>query len=67
MHTYEPRTFTIPELAGKLTKTEMRDQLATAIWHYARRQKTWFRRDKTITWFTRDEVAKIEKHIRAEL
>jgi tRNA dimethylallyltransferase len=52
-------------LAGKLTKTELRDQLATAIWHYARRQKTWFRRDKTITWFTRDEVAKIEKHIRA--
>jgi tRNA dimethylallyltransferase len=52
-------------LAGKLTKTEMRDQLATAIWQYARRQKTWFRRDKAITWFTRDEVAKIEKHIRA--
>lgn len=54
-------------LAGKLTKTEMRDQLATAIWQYARRQKTWFRRDKSITWFTRDELQAIENHIRAEL
>ncbi len=54
-------------LAGKLTKTEMRDQLATAIWQYARRQKTWFRRDKSITWFTRDELQAIENHIRAKL
>ncbi len=28
----------------------LQEQLATAIWHYAKRQMTWFKRDKTIKW-----------------
>ncbi len=37
-------------LQGKLSKQDMLTQLETAIWHYAKRQKTWFKRDKTIRW-----------------
>ncbi len=34
--------------------------LATAIWHYAKRQITWFKRDKTIQWVENyDEAKKI--------
>jgi tRNA dimethylallyltransferase len=37
-------------LQDKLTKTEMIDKLNTEIWHYAKRQKTWFKRDENIKW-----------------
>lgn len=37
-------------LQGKLTKAEMIEKLNTEIWHYAKRQKTWFKRDKKIVW-----------------
>jgi tRNA dimethylallyltransferase len=37
-------------LQGKLTKKQMLEQLETAIWQYARRQKTWFRKNKEINW-----------------
>lgn len=37
-------------LQGKLTKQEMIEKLNTEIWHYAKRQKTWFKRDKNIVW-----------------
>lgn len=37
-------------LQGKLTKQEMTEQLNTAIWHYAKRQITWFKRDERINW-----------------
>jgi tRNA dimethylallyltransferase len=37
-------------LQGKLSKADMLSQLETAIWHYAKRQKTWFKRDSTIRW-----------------
>ncbi len=37
-------------LQGKITKQEMIEKLNTEIWHYAKRQKTWFKRDKNITW-----------------
>ncbi len=37
-------------LKGKLTREEMREQLLTAIRQYARRQMTWFKRDKEIKW-----------------
>jgi tRNA dimethylallyltransferase len=38
-------------LQGKLSLEAMKQQLATAIWHYAKRQMTWFKRDKRIQWF----------------
>jgi len=28
----------------------MIEKLNTEIWHYAKRQKTWFKRDKDIIW-----------------
>lgn len=37
-------------LQGKLTKQEMIEKLNTEIWHYAKRQKTWFKRDKNTIW-----------------
>ena len=37
-------------LQKKLTRVEMEQQLATAIKHYAKRQMTWFNRDKRIHW-----------------
>ncbi len=39
-------------LQKKINLQELREKLATEIWHYARRQMTWFRRDKRIHWIT---------------
>ena len=39
-------------LRGKLTKDEMTSQLETAIWHYAKRQMTWFKKNKEIRWIS---------------
>jgi tRNA dimethylallyltransferase len=47
-------------LKGEIPKGEMLSKLETAIWHYAKRQKTWFKKDMRIWWFTVDEVTKIE-------
>ncbi len=38
-------------LENKITKEEMIARLQTEIWQYAKRQMTWFKRDKTIKWF----------------
>lgn len=37
-------------LQGRMSKEEMLKKLETAIWQYARRQKTWFKRNKKIIW-----------------
>ena len=37
-------------LQGKLIKNEMIEKLNTEIWHFAKRQKTWFRRDQNTIW-----------------
>src|SRR3989344_1682899 len=37
-------------LQGKMTKQQMLEKLETEIWHYAKRQITWFKRDKSIIW-----------------
>jgi len=50
-------------LQGKLTKKEMIDQLSTAIWQYAKRQKTWFKRDKRVKWFALNDKKKIEREV----
>jgi len=39
-------------LQKKLTKEELQTQLKTAIWQYAKRQRTWFKKDKNIHWFS---------------
>lgn len=40
-------------LQKKITKEEMIEKLTTEIWHYAKRQRTWFKRNKEIMWITR--------------
>jgi len=42
-------------LKGELSKEEMQIQLETAIWHYAKRQMTWFKRDKEIQWLNNEQ------------
>lgn len=48
-------------LEKKITKQEMLEKLNTEIWHYAKRQITWFKRDKRINWFKPNEISKIER------
>lgn len=38
-------------LKGEMTKEEMTEKLKTEIWKYAKRQRTWFKRNKKIIWF----------------
>ncbi len=37
-------------LQGHMTKTEMIDKLNKETWQYAKRQKTWFKRDRNTIW-----------------
>ena len=39
-------------LKNEISKKEMIEKLNTKIWHYAKRQITWFKRDKEIKWFS---------------
>jgi tRNA dimethylallyltransferase len=43
-------------LKNKISKQEMIEKLNIEIWHYAKRQKTWFKRDKTIFWINPNEI-----------
>lgn len=43
-------------LKKEITKDELLKILPTKIWQYARRQRTWFRRDKNIRWLTDTET-----------
>ncbi len=47
-------------LRGKMTKNEMSEKLSTAINQYAKRQMTWFKRDKRINWFDPKDNEKIK-------
>lgn len=38
-------------LEKKISLDQLIETLSTKIWQYAKRQKTWFKRDKEITWF----------------
>lgn len=50
-------------LEKKISKIEMIEQLTNEINHYAKRQKTWFKRDSQTVWFNPNEIQKIEKFI----
>ncbi len=50
-------------LQGKMTKTEMIKKLEVAIRQYAKRQYTWFKRDKRIKWFDPKDKDDIEREI----
>lgn len=42
--------YTAEFLQDKISESEMRENLKTKIWQYAKRQRTWFKRDKRIKW-----------------
>ena len=47
-------------LQGKISKAEMLAELEKEIWRYAKRQMTWFKRDKNIRWIKNSrEVGKL--------
>jgi len=48
-------------LQKKMTKDEMLTELETKIRQYAKRQKTWFKRNKDIHWFIPTDTQKIQK------
>ncbi len=47
-------------LQGKISKEEMISELEKEIWHYAKRQMTWFKRNQKINWFKPTEIKKID-------
>ncbi len=51
-------------LTGSTTRTEMMQTVITESMQYAKRQMTWFKRDKSINWFTLDEQTKILKTVK---
>ena len=40
-------------LKGEISKEEMIEKLKREIWKYAKRQMTWFKRDKRIKWINK--------------
>jgi len=46
-------------LKGELTREDMIAKLEIEIWNFAKRQMTWFKRDKRIKWFTVEEKSEI--------
>lgn len=50
-------------LQKKLNFDDMKKKLKTEIWHYAKRQMTWFKRDKRIVWFSPQDEKDILKYI----
>lgn len=51
-------------LQDKITLDEIKEKLATEIWRYAKRQITWFKRDKRIHWFDPKQREEIKKEVR---
>ena len=50
-------------LTGKLSFDEMTKELENEIFHYAKRQMTWFKRDNRIHWFEKDDLVAVEKEV----
>lgn len=54
-------------LQKKISKEEMLQRLESEIIHFAKRQMTWFKRNKEIRWFSLDERGKIGQEVKAFL
>ncbi|MBI3074604.1 MAG: tRNA dimethylallyltransferase, partial [Parcubacteria group bacterium] len=50
-------------LQKKISKQEFAEQLETAIWRYAKRQMTWWKRDKEIRWYSPNESRDIQNAV----
>jgi tRNA dimethylallyltransferase len=48
-------------LQKKINREEMIEGLSNAIWQYAKRQDTWFKRDKKIHWFDPSKKSDLKK------
>lgn len=46
----------LPPLKLRKAKEEMIEKINTETWHYAKRQRTWFKRDKSIIWINPLEI-----------
>jgi tRNA dimethylallyltransferase len=51
-------------IENKINTDELKEQLINANWHYAKRQRTWFKRDTRIKWFHPNQIEEIEKEMR---
>ena len=51
-------------LKKEISESEMKEKLLSEIWHYAKRQRTWFRKDKRIQWFNPREMEKMETEVK---
>ncbi len=51
-------------IQNKLTRTELETELENKIWQYAKRQATYWRRNKKIKWFQADEYNKIKRYVK---
>lgn len=54
-------------LQNKITKKELVERIEKENWHYAKRQMTWFKRDKEIKWFKPSDFKKIQKTVQVFL
>lgn len=50
-------------LQKRLSKEEMLERLEQEIFHFSKRQMTWFKRNKDIHWFSLDRVAEIPQAV----
>jgi len=48
----------------KISKEEMIEKLNMENWHYVKRQRTWFRKDKRVKWYDPTDVKAIEKEVK---
>jgi len=51
-------------LQNKITKAQMIENLKNNIWHFVKRQRTWFKRDKNIKWFEPKQITPIIKSVK---
>lgn len=54
-------------LQKKITDKEMLESLIQSNWQYAKRQMTWFKRDKKIKWFSPKDYRKIADYIKNKI
>ncbi len=50
-------------LQNKISKQEMLERMKLETWAYAKRQMTWFKKDKNTVWFTASEVDGLQKEV----
>ncbi len=51
-------------LRKEILRGEMEQEMKNKLWQYAKKQKTWFKRDKKIEWFALSETEKAEKRVK---